>query len=127
MEPVPAMVTMPGSPAVAPASAMTASSVTTTTSAGRISLQDGLLVFRTAAHAEAGGREAHGARVEAGFGAGRGHGVAHGAHEFVAALRGSRVIARAATARAEHVSGFIADQRGGAGLSAIHSQEKSHR
>ena len=37
MEPVPAIVTMPGSPAVAPASAITASSVTTTSSAGRIS------------------------------------------------------------------------------------------
>jgi hypothetical protein len=37
------------------------------------------------------------------------------------------MIAWPATAFAEHASGFIADHRGSAGLSAIHSQEKSHR
>jgi hypothetical protein len=36
------------------------------------------------------------------------------------------VIAWPSAARAEHAAGLIADQRGGAGLPAIHSQKKSH-
>src|SRR5258708_7888946 len=86
--------------------------------------QQRLFVFRSAAHAETGGLIASMERVELRLRARFGYALFDGSREFDTAFGGADVVARAALANAEHSARFIADQRGGGGLSAVHAQEK---
>jgi predicted alpha/beta hydrolase len=49
------------------------------------------------------------------------------AQKFFATFRFPNVIARTAAAHAEHSTGFVAHERGGARLSAVDAQEQLHQ
>src|SRR5579883_2607553 len=88
--------------------------------------EDRLLVFRPAAHAEAGGLEGYGCRIEPRCGASRGKTAGDRALQLRPALGCGRMVARARLTRAEDTAGLIADHGRGAGLASVHSQEKFH-
>src|ERR1019366_8515114 len=88
--------------------------------------QDRLLILRTAAHAEARRLETNGRRVEARILARRLQAGPYALFEACAALARRGVVARPPDARAENAPGLVANDRLGAGLAPIHSQEKLH-
>ena len=83
--------------------------------------QDGGLILRTAAHAEARRLETNGRRVEAGIPACRLQAFSYAAFEARPSLARGRVVAWPSDARAENAPGLVADDRLGAGLASIDS------
>ena len=83
--------------------------------------ENGLLVGRSAAHAEACGLEMYLAQIELSLLARRSHAFTHRPRQLVAALSRPHMIARPADANAQHAARLVADERLGARLAAIHS------
>ena len=93
---------------------------------GEDSLEHGALIGRASAHSEAGGGEPYVAGGETRAHTGGGHRFFYRPSQLPAAFPGAGMVAWASGARAQHAAGLVTDQRGGAGLTAIHSEEQLH-